>query len=243
MRVKITLSYDGSSFNGFQIQHNAKNIKTVAGVITKTLKDLNINTVLVGSGRTDSKVHATAQVLHCEIPEFWHDLDKLKKELNRTIEPSIYIKKIEQADENFHARFSAKKRVYRYFLYSGEYQPFLSDYALHVDNINTNKLDAALKGFVGTHNFKNFKKLGSVTSSDTREVFKAGAYVYKNTTVIYFVGSSFLRSQVRMMCSFALEVMQDNLTYKQLKEQLDGKIKHHCGVIPSSGLYLSKIYY
>ena len=242
MRIKIILSYDGSAFNGFQIQQD-KNITTIAGVITKALRNININTVLVGSGRTDSGVHAIAQVLHCEVPEFWSDLVKLKKELNRTIAPSIYIKDLVLVEKDFHARFSAKKRLYRYFLYEGNYQPFLSNYALHVDKIDVKMLNATVKKFVGIHDFKNFKKLGSDTNSDIREIFKAGAYTHKNMTIIYFLGNSFLRSQVRIMCSFSLEIMQKNFTSKQLEEQLDGKKKHHLGVIPPSGLYLSKIYY
>ena len=243
MQIKITLSYDGSKFNGFQIQNNAQKVTTVAGVLTKALKNINIDTNIIGSGRTDTGVHATAQVLHCEIPEFWSDLKKLKEELNRTITPSIYIKKLESISEDFHARFSAKKRLYRYALYSGKYQPFLSDYALHVKSIDTKKLNSILKNFIGTHNFKNFKKQGSDTNSDIREIFKAGAYTHNNMTIIYFLGNSFLRSQVRMMSDFALGVMNDKLTCKQLNEQLNNTKKHSTGVITSNGLYLAKIYY
>jgi len=242
-RIKITLSYDGSTFNGFQIQNNKQRVTTIAGVLTKALKKLNIKTNIVGSGRTDTGVHASAQVIHCIIPEFWSDLKKLQDELNRLITPNIYIKKIELENEDFHARFSAKKRLYRYALYHGEYQPFLSNYALHVENIETQKLNNILKQFVGVHDFKNFKKQGSDTNSDVREIFKAGAYTYNGMTIIYFLGNSFLRSQIRMMSSFALEVMKDRLTCKELKEQLDTQIKHSSSVIPSSGLYLCRIYY
>lgn len=243
MRIKITISYDGSKFNGFQIQNNGQKVTTVAGVLTRALKNLNIDTNLVGSGRTDTGVHATTQVIHCDIPEFWSDLNRLKEELNKVISPNIYIKKIELMSENFHARFSAKKRLYRYIFYSGQYQPFFSDYALHVNNIDTKKLNSIVKNFIGTYDFKYFKKQGSDTNSDIREILKAGAYTYNNLTIVYFLGNSFLRSQVRMMSSFALEVMQNKLTCKQLKEQIDGIKKHYTGVIPSNGLYLSKIYY
>jgi tRNA pseudouridine38-40 synthase len=243
MQVKITISYDGSKFNGFQIQNNKQKVITVAGQITKALKNLNIETTLIGSGRTDTGVHATAQVLHCELPKFWKDLARLKDELNRMISPNIHIKEIEYVDEKFHARFSAKKRLYRYILYSGEFQPFLSDYALHLKSIDVKKLDKILKYFIGVHDFKNFKKQGSETSSDTREIFNAGAYSHKGLVIIYFLGNSFLRSQVRMMTNFALKVMQNELTYKELKEQIESDTKHSTGVIPPSGLYLAKVFY
>lgn len=241
--LKVTLSYDGSKFSGFQIQKNNKKLKTVAGLLTKALKKLNIQSNIVGSGRTDSGVHATSQVLHFEIPDFWNDLDKLKNKLNHMISPSIYIKKIEYADESFHARFSAKKRLYRYALYDGDYQPFYAPYALHVKNLNTVKLNNILKNFIGIYDFGYFKKTGSDTNSDIREIFGAGAYDYKGLTIIYFKGNSFLRSQVRMMSDFALKVMEDKLTLNQLEDQLYLRQKHSTAIIPSSGLYLSKVYY
>lgn len=243
MRVKIILSYDGSKFNGFQIQNNKQKVTTIAGELTKAFRKLNIATNLVGSGRTDTGVHASFQVVHCEIPQFWSDLGKLTKELNKQISPHIYIKKIDMVNEDFHARFSAKKRLYRYALYEGAYQPFLSDYALHVKSIDTKKLNTILKNFIGTHDFSNFKKEGSQTNSNIREIFKAGAYNYNGMTIIYFLGNSFLRSQVRIMSSFTLDIMTDKLTCKQLNEQLKGFKKHSTGVIPSNGLYLSRVYY
>lgn len=243
MRIKVTLSYDGSEFNGFQIQSSEHKVTTVAGALTKALKRLNINSTLVGSGRTDTGVHATAQTLHCETPSFWSDTKKLKDELNRISPPSIYIKDVECVDDQFHARFSAKKRLYRYVLYSGKYQPFLAKYALHVKSINTEKLNKILKHFIGIHDFTSFKKQGSDTNSSIREVFKAGAYTHKGMTIIYFQGSSFVRSQIRMMCSFAIEVMRDSLTSEQLNEQLKNQNRYSTAVIGSSGLYLARIYY
>jgi len=243
MRVKVTISYDGSKYHGFQIQTNNKKISTVAGELTKILKNLNIQTNIVGSGRTDTGVHATAQVIHFEIPSFWEDLKKLKKKINQQLSSSLHVKDIKQVDKDFHARFYAKKRLYRYILYAGEYQPFLAPYTLHVKHINTNKLNTILQNFVGIYDFEYFKKTGSITHTNTRELLKSGAYQYNNSTIIYFLGNSFLRSQVRMMGHFALEIMKENLTLNQLQEQLHKKQKHSTGVLPANGLYLSKIYY
>lgn len=243
MKVKVTISYDGSKYHGFQIQTNNKKLSTVAGELTKILKNLNIQTNIVGSGRTDTGVHATVQVIHFEIPPFWDDLKKLKKRMNQQLSSSLHVKDIQQVDENFHARFHAKKRLYRYVLYTGKYQPFLAPYALHVKDINTTKLNTILKNFVGVYNFEYFKKTGSITHSNTRELLRAGAYQYNNFTIIYFLGNSFLRSQVRMMGHFALEIMKENLTLNQLEEQLNKTHKYSTGVLPPNGLYLSKIYY
>lgn len=243
MKIKVTLGYDGSKFHGFQIQKNNKNLLSVAGLISKSLHKINIETNIIGSGRTDSNVHATAQVIHFEVPSFWHNLEKLKSELNKQVSPYIYIKQIQGVDDLFHARFSAKKRLYRYILYSGNYQPFLSDYSLHVNSIDLKKLNLILQTFKGIHDFEYFKKTGSETRTNTREIYKTGAYQYKNFVIIYFQGNSFLRSQVRMMSDFSLKVMNNELTLKQLKEQVNKINKHSTGVIPANGLYLSKIYY
>lgn len=242
-KVKITLSYDGSRFSGFQIQRNDHKIVTVAGHITKALEKINIDSILTGSGRTDAGVHAMAQVAHCKIPSYWSDYEKLKNKLNYMLAPSVYIKKIEAAPESFNSRFSAYKRLYRYVLYTGTYNPFYAQHALHVENLDTKKLNIILKKFIGIHDFKYFKKTGSTTQTDVREIFKAGAYEYKNFTIIYFLGNSFLRSQVRMMNNFALKVMNEQLSSEQLEEQLHTVKKHNTSLVPPVGLYLAKIYY
>ncbi len=243
IRAKITLSYNGSRFSGFQIQRNDYKIVTVAGHITKALKKININTTITGSGRTDAGVHAMAQVAHCEIPSYWSDFEKLKNTLNYMLAPSVYIKNIEAVPASFNSRFSAHKRLYRYVLYTGTYNPFYAQYALHVKDLDTKKLNIILKNFMGIHDFKYFKKTGSSTKTDVREIFKAGAYEYKNFTILYFLGNSFLRSQVRMMSHFALKVMSENLNLGQLEEQLHTVKKHNTSLVPPSGLYLAKIYY
>ena len=110
IRTKILLSYDGSVFNGFQIQKDEKKSKrSVAGIITDAFKTLNIDTKIVGSGRTDTLVHAIHQVIHVDLPRFWKDTKQLQISLNKLVHPHIHIQKIEYAQQTFHARFSAKK--------------------------------------------------------------------------------------------------------------------------------------
>ncbi|WP_458701445.1 tRNA pseudouridine(38-40) synthase TruA [Sulfurospirillum sp. 1307] len=242
MKVKAILSYDGSKFHGFQIQSNTK-VKTVVGDIKEALLKLNIQSNINGSGRTDSGVHATNQVIDFEVPNFWKDLKKLTNKLNQILSPFIYIKSIQQIHDNFNARFDAKKRLYRYILYTGKYQPFLHNYALHVKELDIKKLNKIVKNFIGEHDFKNFKKEGSPTNSDVRIIYRAGAYEHRGFFIIYFLGNGFLRSQVRMMSDFALKVMQGYLSEQNLKDQLACKKIYSRTLIAPNGLYLSKIYY
>ncbi|MCD8544655.1 MAG: tRNA pseudouridine(38-40) synthase TruA [Sulfurospirillum cavolei] len=158
MRVKVTLSYDGSAFNGLQKQAFDADVKTVAGTLEKALKRLHIDSTPVASGRTDTGVHALAQVVHFDVPTPWSDLTKLRHYLNRSLMPHCYVKKIEPVDECFNARFDAKKRLYRYVMYEGTYQPFFSAYALHVSSLDVAKLDTLAKLFEGKHAFGFFKK-------------------------------------------------------------------------------------
>ena len=244
MRVKITLSYDGSAFHGFQIQKDeTKATQSVAGALTCALKRVNIDATNVGSGRTDAGVHATHQVVHIDLPSFWHDLEKLKSHLNGFLHPSVFIQNITPVTPSFHARFDAKKRLYRYVLYDGVYQPFLANYALHVEALDVSKLNQYAQAFVGFHNFEYFKKLGGGTTKDERTIFKAGAYRYKHLIIVYFLGDAFLRSQVRMMCGSLLKVCDGTLSYNDLIAQRDRKMKVSTTLIPACGLYLSRVFY
>jgi len=244
MRVKITLSYDGSHFIGFQIQKNeTKTSQTVAGAITRALKRINIDENVVGSGRTDTGVHATHQVVHIDLPAFWNNLEKLKDHLNGFLNPYIHIKSISTVSSSFHARYSAKKRLYRYVLYDGAYQPFLANYALHVKSLDVMKLNDYAQIFVGFHNFEYFKKLGGETTNDERTIFKVGAYRHNNFIIIYFLGNAFLRSQVRMMCGSLLKACEGSLSYEDLIAQRERKMKVSTTLIPACGLYLSRVYY
>lgn len=243
MRIKLEFSYDGSKFDGFQIQTGDKNVKSVVGTIKKILQTLNISSELIGSGRTDKDVHASKQVAHLDLPSFWSDLRRLQTTLNTALHPHIHIKKITHVPDDFHARFDARKRVYRYLCYEGEYQPFYAPYALHVKNVDIVKLNAILKFFEGEHDFTYFKKEGSATTHDRRIIFKAHTYRRKNFIVIAFEGNGFLRSQVRMMLSISFKVLEGKLTCKELREQIDKKRIYSRSLISPNGLYLSKIFY
>ncbi|MDD2382588.1 MAG: tRNA pseudouridine(38-40) synthase TruA [Sulfurospirillaceae bacterium] len=243
-RVKVKLSYDGSCFNGFQMQKNENSrIQTVAGTLNKALLKLNIITTIVGSGRTDTNVHALRQVVHFDVPSFWIErLNALQSALNDYLMPSIYIQNIELTPE-FHARYDAQKRLYRYIMYDAPYVPYLANYALHVDFIDVDKLNLYAKTFEGKHHFGLFKKRDGGPTGDERTIFKAGAYRYHHYIVLYFLGDAFLRSQIRLMGGFLYKMMQGKLTEQDLLQQLDSGISISSTPLPACGLYLSRIYY
>jgi len=240
-RVKIIFGYDGSKFFGSQIQRHGE--PTVMGALQKAIKTLGIDKVAQPSGRTDRGVHALNQVCHLDIPSHFFNLDKLRKNLNHFVMPYIYVKDITFVDLNFHARFSAKKRLYRYIVSHKPYNPLFADYCSFMPAMNLNILNENIKEFEGIHDFSYFKKQGSITHSDTRIIYKAFAYQKDNYTIINFLGNSFLRSQIRIMCDFLFKIERGKLKKEELQEQLKLENKLQVSLAPSEGLYLSRIYY
>ena len=126
MRYKIVFSYDGTNFNGYQLQPN---LRTVQNELEKAVSYLNrqIYTQVQSSGRTDKGVHALNQVAHFDliipIPTY-----KIKRGLNSNLPSDVHIISVSQVTDNFHARFSAKKKEYIYKINTGEYNPIMINY-------------------------------------------------------------------------------------------------------------------
>ncbi len=241
MRAKITLCYNGAAFMGSQQQPTTSN--TVLGTLIPILQRLKITATPKASGRTDRGVHATHQVMHVDLPAFWHDLNRLKEMLNVQLPPSLRIIHIEEADEHFHARYSAKKRVYRYVIKEGLSNPFEDDFITFVPSLNREAIRDAIPCFVGTHDFDLFKKSGNDLDHHTRIIYRAYAYSYKGYFVLVFEGNGFLRSQIRLMVGFLLRISAGKATKEQLVEQLKGIKRHSTDIAPHNGLYLTRIKY
>lgn len=241
MRVKAVISYDGSRFFGFQSQKHTLN--TVSHNIVIALKKVGIDSKIVASGRTDRGVHATNQVIHFDLPKHWEDLNKLKNYLNRYLLPSVYFKNLYFVNEDFHARFSAKKRAYRYILSDKAPNPFEYQYITFVKDIDFKKIDKSIKLFEGRYDFKYFMKTGSEVKTTVKTIYKAKFYEFKNYKILYFEADGFLRSQIRMMVDFLLKIGSNRLTSKELKEQLECKNRYSTSLATPNGLYLCRVVY
>lgn len=241
MRIKITVSYNGGYFFGSQKQNEKK---TVNGTIENALRELNIISTIQAAGRTDRGVHATNQVLHVDLPPFWRDTEKLKTSLQHKVGKHIYIKKIENVSDSFHARYSAKSRTYRYILKDIKYKnPFEENFVTYVDGIDLISMQTNIKYFIGTHDFRNFTKKNQDISNTTRTIYKAYAYKHKNMIVLYFNANGFLRSQIRMMTSALIKIQQNQLHVEDLKYAIANGKQIQCGTTEPNGLYLSHIHY
>jgi len=240
MRVKAVIAYDGNNYKGFQKQKSTTN--TITHAIEKALTSLHIDSDIVGSGRTDAGVHATGQVIHFDLPKFWTDLSKLKLNLNRKLN-DIQFKHITSVDEHYHARFSAKKRLYRYVFKTKKPSIFEKKYISYYPPFNPLLLQYALKQFVGKHDFNYFHKTGSITHTTIREIYYAKYIQNGDYHFIYYQANGFLRSQVRMMVEASMRVAQERMTLEKLTEQLKCQKKHIDKLAPPEGLYLAKVLY
>lgn len=236
MRCALCITYNGTHFFGSQIQKETE--QTVLGELTKVFSELGINEKVVASGRTDRGVHATGQICHIDLPPFWDDLSKLHRVLNNMLPDSIQVKYVKKVADDFHARYSAKTRMYRYFIKTTSSNPFESDFITFNDKIILEDLREKIKLFVGEHDFKNYMKVGSDTKSTIRVIHKAFAYQYKDLIILNFEANGFLRSQVRLMVGALLD-----LNEKQIEDKLQDKKEHKLKPAPSNGLYLAKVKY
>ena len=240
MRVKAVIAYDGSAYRGFQKQTTTD--KTVTSSIENALLSLQIESSIVGSGRTDAKVHAAGQIIHFDLPEFWSDLEKLKLSLNRKL-TDIQFKHISRVPNNFHARFWAKKRAYRYIFKTRKPAIFEQKYISYYPEFSGPLLTQSLSLFVGKHDFNYFHKTGTVTHTTIREIYQSSYIQRQNYHYIYFQANGFLRAQVRMMVEAAMQCAKEEITIKQLLEQIECKEKHITKAASPNGLYLAKILY
>ena len=240
MNLKFTVAYDGSLYLGSQKQPN-KN--TIEDELLKAFKTLNIETSIVLSGRTDKEVHATGQVFNCIIPDFWTDFFKLQEILNKRLPSSIQIRHIVKVDDNFHSRFHAKKRVYRYLITTKPTTPFNDKFITYVKSVDEKLLKEAIKEFIGVYDFKYFHKTGSDKDVTIREIFETAFYKHKDIYVFKFVANSYLRSQIRLMVGFLLAINDKKLTIEDLKKQLRCEKNIFRIPIKANGLYLAKIKY
>ncbi|MDD3476054.1 MAG: tRNA pseudouridine(38-40) synthase TruA [Sulfurimonas sp.] len=236
MRCALIIAYNGTNFLGSQSQKESKN--TVLGALDLALKKINIQTKIVASGRTDRGVHATGQVCHIDVPQYWSDITKLEHALQKVLPTSILIKKIKVVDDTFHARYSAKKRVYRYIIKVGKSNPFEDDFITFIDEIDLFEVQKKIKLFYGTFDFKFFMKSGSDIKSTTRVIYRAFAYKHKDFIVLNFEANGFLRTQIRLMVGALLSLNKD-----EILDQLECRVKHKIKPAKSNGLYLSKIKY
>jgi tRNA pseudouridine38-40 synthase len=245
VRLKCIFSYDGTNFAGFQYQPNQR---TIAGELEKALAKMHRGEVLRvhGSGRTDAGVHAKGQVVHFDSP---HDIpaDKWKKALNALLPADIYVNQVEFVPETFHARFSAKKKEYHYFVWNGKEPNIFKRHTMyHVpEELNVDLVNEACRLLMGTHDFTTFSSAkATVKGSKVRTLYHARCERNGSELTFIFKGNGFLYNMVRILVGFLLDIGQGKRSPDEIPYLLEQKDRQFAGdTVPPQGLFLWKVHY
>ncbi len=245
-RIRITLSYDGTDYHGWQVQPG---LPTIQGVVQAVLAEIEGKPVPVeGSGRTDAGVHALGQAaafsLENRIP-----VDNLRKAMNRLLPRAIRIVNVEETSPDFHPRYAARAKTYEYRIWREEVcPPFIRRYVHHHPYpLDETSLAAAATVFEGDHDFTAFAasderdKLGR---SKVRTIFSSGAARQSELLVYRVCGSGFLKHMVRNIVGTLLEVGKGNLAEQDLRSFLmPGSVDKAGPSAPACGLFLVSVDY
>lgn len=243
MKIKLTVSYDGTLYCGWQKQKNGISVQEV---VENAIKDLTGEKVSVaGSGRTDAGVHAAGQVACFDtlsnIPP-----EKFYKALNVFLPPDIKAIKSECAAGDFHPVKAAKRKTYEYTLYESDVSlPLLERYAVRIDKgLNLNAVRAAVEIIEGTHDFKSFSATGGNVKTTVRTVYSINVVKNENVIKISVCGNGFLYNMVRIIVGTLVKVGQGKMTAQDVSLMLEtGSRKKGGTTFPAKGLCLKKVEY
>lgn len=241
--LRVTLAYDGTGYSGWQRQTNAM---TVQEVVEEALSKICKETItVVGSGRTDAGVHALGQAVSfrtsCRIPA-----DRLAYALNSLLPPDIVAREGEEVSADFHARYSAKEKRYRYIIYNNPVpSPFYRLYAWHVPyTLDFSAMRQSAECFTGTHDFSAFRAAGGAQVNPVRSIRFSGWRRSGDLLEYEVLGTGFLYHMVRNMVGTMAEIGKRKLPPDAVSAILAGKQRSMAGVTaPPQGLYLVDVMY
>ncbi len=244
-KYQILIEYVGTNFRGWQIQ---KKDKTAQGLIQdKVSKLLKEKVVIFGAGRLDSGVHAIEQSAHFECKKKIIKLDKFLKSLNYFLNNEmVSVLKIKKCSKDFHARFSAKMRIYKYVIINRLSIPVLDkNRGWHIiKRLDLEMMKKAAKILVGTKDFSTFRA-SSCRAKNPIKTMKSVKVKFKNEKIeIEFQSQSFLQQQVRSMVGCLKYVGERKWTIKKFIFAMKSKKRSLCAPpAPPEGLYLLRVIY
>lgn len=241
--IRLTIEYEGTAYAGWQVQGNAVSIQQVIEAAIRSVTGERSR--LVGSGRTDSGVHARGQVANfftsSNIPP-----ERLAYALNATLPADIRILKAEEVDLSFHARYHAKKKEYRYTLYTGPHGTAIDRRTcVHVRGpLDVEAMQQAAKCLMGTHDFAAFQGANSSAKTTVRTIYRAEWT--RDGDKLYFdiVGNGFLYNMVRIIVGTLLQVGRGKRPPEDMVRLMAPARRDEAGpTAPAKGLCLMRVYY
>jgi len=244
-RYQILVEYVGTKFIGWQKQLKGKSIqKEIENNLSKLLKQ---KIIIYGSGRTDAGVHAIEQSAHFDCNSKIKEIKKLIKSLNFFLNPKkISIINIYKRKKKFHARYSAKERIYKYFIINRLAASTLeNERAWHIrKKLDVKLLKEGAKKLIGTHDFSTFRAANCYAESPIKNINKITIKNINKKIQIEFRSKSFLRNQVRSMVGCLKYLAEDKWNIKKFEYVFKSKKRSKCAPpAPAHGLFLAKIIY
>lgn len=243
MRFLLKFSYDGSNYSGYQIQPNKR---TIQEMLETALTKINNGkkTTIISTGRTDKGVHALCQYAHADL-EVKITEKNLKRAMNSNLPSDIHIIDTKLVSENFHARYQVKNKEYKYYINLGEYNPIERNYVFQYNHeLNIRAMQEAIKVFLGTHDFRAFVTENKEKENCIRTITNATIESIGDKIIITFVGTGFLRYQVRNMVGILIRVGENKISPETVEKILESKDRKKTGkTAPAAGLYLTNIQY
>lgn len=241
--IKITIEYDGTNYHGWQIQPNAITIQAaLQDALTKITKT---QTPIIGAGRTDTGVHAAGQVAN------FHTRSQMRptafqKALNATLPRDIVIVDAEEVSPDFHARFSAVSRTYRYTVLNRAYPSALLRNSTYFfpEPIDVQDADTACRSLIGKRDFSSFQRSGSERINPICEIYECRCWREQDLVYFEIEADAFLRGMVRASVGIILKLHDKEDGVNQLRGVLDARNRSAAGAsVPPHGLSLLRVKY
>tara|TARA_B110000014_G_scaffold44269_1_gene29304 strand:- start:195 stop:944 length:750 start_codon:yes stop_codon:yes gene_type:complete len=240
MRFFIDISYDGSNYHGWQIQPNADTVQHQINNALSTI--LNIEIQVVGSGRTDTGVHAKQLIAHFDIDKSF-DIKKVILKMNGFLNHDISINNIYLVADDTHARFSALSRTYEYRI-SKRKDPFNVHALLLHRTLNIKNMNLACQYIIGSKDFSSFAKLHSDNYTNNCNIYLAKWNEGDNHIIFTIKADRFLRNMVRAIVGTMIGVGEGKLSAEDIKKIVVEKKRSLAGYsVPANGLTLINVEY
>ena len=243
-RYKITIEYDGTPFVGWQFQKNGLSIQEILqNAIFNFSKE---KVVITGAGRTDSGVHALAQVAHFDLKKIINKKNFLPGINQHIGNKPVTVLQINKTNKNFHARFDAKKRTYQYTIINRQSPLALQkNKAWHIrKKLNVKDMQKGAKLLLGTHDFSTFRASSCGAKSPIKTMEKISIKKNKDKLTLEFTSKSFLQQQVRSMVGCIKYVGEGKWKLDDFERIFKSKNRTKCAPpAPACGLYLKHIFY
>ena len=243
MKILGICSYKGTNYYGWQKQVGFISVQSKIEEVLSQIYDMPMT--ITGSGRTDAGVHAYKQYFHF-VTEKEKDLKQLAYAMNKMLPEDIHILSLEKVDDDFHARYNAKRKIYEYDILLKNKEVFNYDLAyLYPMDLDVNLLKEALKLFEGEHNYQDFTSKEEDEGNFVRTIYSIEVNKENDLVKIRFEGNGFMRYQIRNMVGSAIAVANKKEDISFIKYHLEGNKKREIIAYkaPAMGLYLVDVIY